>query len=578
MVKKEGLSFENKLFTILISVILSFVLFELFLQIISLVYYFYNIRKQSVVFNGFNSDKKDYYTILCIGSSNTAGEKFPDFKTLDYSYPTLLFRLLNKEGEKIKYRVINEGIPGATTFTLLVNLEKNIKKYKPDLIICMIGGNDTFFTGNYNFKFIEFFKVLKTFRLIFDGGYKLFEYFNNRINPFGTASFKNSEYYIDRIGHYPAIFEPWNFLKTFNLKFSKEIKTSIWHLKNGRIKDAIEWANRAVEKEKKIVCQLYLAEIYSQISEYEKAIEIYNEVVKRNSNSLIYLKLAKQYELLGKFNKAEEVYEMLLKEYKNDINVLFCVIPFYQELLSIAEENKENYKEEYLESLENSIISLCKEVIKREPNNLLGYLLLGKHYNHKGELSFAIEYLKKAYLLENKRSYKGYFIYTEQPARYLADSYVDIGQVDEAISLLKNLLKYKNPAIYRHLANIYKKMENHKEAEFLFKKANEIENNYMSDTFGKNYRKIVEIVLSKGIKIIAMENPNKSIDNLKRILSDINGVILVSNEHNFKEALKKEGYEKYFEDLSAGEYGHCTKEGNMLIATNLLPVILKELR
>lgn len=575
MDKKDTLSIKSKLLTIFFTSIITLIIFETILQFASFVF-----KLKSSVKIENRELKKGYYTILCIGSSNTAGVKIPDFKTDDYSYPTLLFRLLNKENQDIKYKIVNEGIPGATTFTLLVNLENNIKKYNPDLIICMIGGNDTFLTGNYkkSNKVIDVLKNLKIFRILFEGIYRLHIYFYKN-NPFEIRNLKDQQYYIDKIGHYLPVFDPWIFLKEFGIKYKKEIKESILHLKNGRIKDAIALAEKAIEKDKNSIANiLYLAEIYSQIENYDKAIEIYKMASKMNKEPLILLKLARQYELSGKYYEAEKLYKELLDNFNENNIILLTTIPFYQELLSIAEENRDKYSDEYRRTLDKIIIDYCYSAIKREPNNLLGYLLLGKHYNHKGELDKAIESLKIAFSFENKNAYYGYFTYQEQPARYLADSYSDIGNYQSAIETLKPLLKYQNPAIYRHLANIYKKSSNTKESDGLLRQAKAIEDKEENKSFKENYRKICEISLSNSIKIIAMENPNKSTEKLKKILEGINGVIVVSNEENFKKALKEDSYEKYFEDLSAGDYGHCTKEGNMLIAENLLPFILEELK
>ena len=54
------------------------------------------------------------------------------------------------------------------------------------------------------------------------------------------------------------------------------------------------------------------------------------------------------------------------------------------------------------------------------------------------------------------------------------------------------------------------------------------------------------------------------------------GVIFVDNERVFQEALKQGSYQEYFRDMFAGDFGHCTQKGNMLLAQNIADVILKE--
>jgi hypothetical protein len=69
----------------------------------------------------------------------------------------------------------------------------------------------------------------------------------------------------------------------------------------------------------------------------------------------------------------------------------------------------------------------------------------------------------------------------------------------------------------------------------------------------------------------------RSLDPLKRIFAgDASGIIFVDNEAGFKEAVRKEGYSVYFRDIFGGDFGHCTKKGNWLLAENIANAILKD--
>ena len=78
---------------------------------------------------------------------------------------------------------------------------------------------------------------------------------------------------------------------------------------------------------------------------------------------------------------------------------------------------------------------------------------------------------------------------------------------------------------------------------------------------------------TRGIKLIIMQYPTLDIDELKRMFKGDEGIIFVSNEENFKEALKSSPYEEYFVDRERGSFGHATKKGNQLIAENVAQVI-----
>jgi len=80
------------------------------------------------------------------------------------------------------------------------------------------------------------------------------------------------------------------------------------------------------------------------------------------------------------------------------------------------------------------------------------------------------------------------------------------------------------------------------------------------------------------ILFIAMQYPILSIEQLKNDLKNspyYNKLIFISNEENFKQALKTHKTEEIFTDRFAGDFGHCTELGNTLIAENVAETILK---
>ena len=74
-----------------------------------------------------------------------------------------------------------------------------------------------------------------------------------------------------------------------------------------------------------------------------------------------------------------------------------------------------------------------------------------------------------------------------------------------------------------------------------------------------------------------MQYPLRGVESLKNILTSIKKIIFVENKSNFQEALKQAEYSNYFSDTFGGDFGHCTRMGNRLIAENLSNVILKEI-
>jgi len=74
--------------------------------------------------------------ILCVGESITAfGGKT--------SYPRLLQRLLNEGAGTRRYAVVNAARAGANTSSILRRIPAQIDRYRPDIVVAMMGINDT---------------------------------------------------------------------------------------------------------------------------------------------------------------------------------------------------------------------------------------------------------------------------------------------------------------------------------------------------------------------------------------------------------------------------------------------------
>ena len=106
--------------------------------------------------------EKGEYRIMCLGESTTAdGGK--------YSYPSQLEDILNEQDLGVKFSVINNGVRGTVTGVILSQLEGNLDRYNPDMVITMMGENDDrdfVFYEDKNFSHAEkFFKTLKIYKL-----------------------------------------------------------------------------------------------------------------------------------------------------------------------------------------------------------------------------------------------------------------------------------------------------------------------------------------------------------------------------------------------------------------------------
>jgi tetratricopeptide (TPR) repeat protein len=125
MIKKAGIVFLGFI-TILIII-------EIILRIIGVSY-----ETKSTEESKSGYQKQSDYTILSIGDSFTRGMGAPMGK--DFS--SQLEILLNQNSQK-KYRVINGGLSGANSSQILKLLQSKIDAAKPDLMILLVGGANT---------------------------------------------------------------------------------------------------------------------------------------------------------------------------------------------------------------------------------------------------------------------------------------------------------------------------------------------------------------------------------------------------------------------------------------------------
>ncbi|TBR18665.1 hypothetical protein EPO66_01295, partial [bacterium] len=125
-------SFKQRIGLIILGIILFTVIVEVILRIAGFVYLFSQECRNQLSYNRFNPKQ---YRILCLGESTTACEG-------ETSYPRQLEAILNRKIAGLEFSVINKGAPGTDTSGILGELEDNLKKYKPHMVITMMGIND----------------------------------------------------------------------------------------------------------------------------------------------------------------------------------------------------------------------------------------------------------------------------------------------------------------------------------------------------------------------------------------------------------------------------------------------------
>jgi tetratricopeptide (TPR) repeat protein len=208
-----------------------------------------------------------------------------------------------------------------------------------------------------------------------------------------------------------------------------------------------------------------------------------------------------------------------------------------------------------------------KKALALNPRNKNLYFLLGQLYRDLGRYSQSEGCFKKVIMLDPRGSN--------------LDGYVELGQLyrqlkryQEAGACFKKAIELNpnNDRAYGGLAVLY---EETGRDEFKNVYYGRLDGLYDKPVTRQNYLGIKKALDKKGIKLVCVQYPMRSIQPLKEIFSGEENVIFADNEKIFKDAVRESGYDEYFKDMFGGDFGHCTRKGNRLLAENIANTILK---
>jgi len=470
----------------------------------------------------------DEYVILCLGESTTA-----ELHNNQSQWPSVLEMLLNNKSKNIKFKIVNEAIPGTTTANLYSLLNSNLEKYAPDMVITLMGIND--YTNmvkkdlSKDNRFESFIKGLRTYKLFNLVYLHLFEKIKE------TKTQKES-----------SLIEPDTDYAEIGRKLSVE----------GKSKEAEEMFMKALKTNPNDSgAYLWLGYVYQDEGDMEKAEEMFKKAIEVNPDSeLGYIGLGRFYMRFGRLEEAEKVLNEAIEVKSSNDNIYTPLALVYKELDEF--ENAEK---------------MFKKAIGLNPNNYEALFELGEFYWEKGNLKEAEEVFKKINITDNEGSYL-----------LLGGLYERLNEFENAEEILLKAIDInpENDRVYSVLGGVYKKKGNKEKAEEMFNISDKIRMNYQDLGLVANYQNFYEILNEQEIKFVVMQYPLREIREFKDFFDQEQqkDIIFIENKENFEKALEDANFKNYFIDRFAGDFGHCTIEGNRLIAKNVADVILKELK
>jgi lysophospholipase L1-like esterase len=105
---------------------------------------------------------------------------------------------------------------------------------------------------------------------------------------------------------------------------------------------------------------------------------------------------------------------------------------------------------------------------------------------------------------------------------------------------------------------------------------------YLDPQTISNLNRIHDSLTGRGIRLVVMQYPMRDLTPLRQVFAaeegtnDLNDLLFIDNQEIFINAVASEGYAAYFVDSFAGDFGHCTRKGNRLIASNIVNALKKE--
>ncbi len=459
---------------------------------------------------------RNEYRILCLGESTTAlgGED---------AYPSLLEAMLNAGGGKIKYTVINKGIISTTSNYILAHIDQNLEMYKPQAVVVMMGINDRAYLHDFN-------KILWR---------------------------ENIKSYLEDLRVYKLV----SLIREHITHRIKETKAPA----QGVDVTTYDGNNQYIEDFLKIVIAKTIEKNHYQAG-------------------LACVELAKRYRLRGSFQEAGNVLkealvlipdQALVFEELGELDLARNQGPqalkAFQASLALGPKNSDvllGLAHAYYLMHSDEAFIFYAGYLQSKPQDYWGYIELAQWLRENKHYEQAQEYLKLAIAL----------------TPYFEQAYVDLGQVmdgqgrfkEEEALYLKEISSYpRNLHVYQALGRFYQRQGKKGLAQRYFQIASGRQMPEYCPATLVNYSLLLDKILSRHIKVIVMQYPMRDIDPLKDYLGQRKGVIYVENKQNFRQAMHDGGYRHYFKDNFAYDFGHCTRAGNELIASNLKGVILE---
>lgn len=532
----------DKAALILFSVVLFFTALEISLWAFSAVSLIMRHNSMNIPARGDNGS----FRIMCIGESTTAMGG-------PYSYPAQLEQVLNASSTNMSFTVINNGLIASNSSNIAAKLENDIERYHPDMILAMIGINDLDPTSSFEAEHTTrpVWRRLKSFRLIS-------AVIQSLIDKIRNSSVLEQAYRAQPARH------------TANGTPADNIETSLtagWRARQDHqyTKAKKHFATAISLDPSDVRAYFALGWLLQDEGENIEAEKLFMEAIKRNPGQAgAYVGMGWFLQTPARAREAENAFKNIIAGNGN----------VYDACVGLGWLFKFQGRNADAEAAFNKALAI-------DPGNRRAYVGLAEIYRSQGKIIEAENLLKNTETLRIEKN-------SGQEPGYPTDTYLELGW------LYKNTGKrpQAREAFHRAIAASPPKGKVAEKAYgglFIMDIEDGINSGEASSSLSlqrsglnpvtrDNYREIKRIAEENGIKLVCMQYPLRSIITLEQGLGTEEGIIFVENVTNFVEIIHSNGYNSCFWDAFGGDFGHCTRLGNRLIAENAAKAILGSLK
>lgn len=502
------------------------------------------------------TEKGNKETVLVIGDSVSVGQN---------NWVDQLRQELNQ-----KYDVVNEAQCGKTSDMFAAEIGQLIQKYRPTIVVSMIGITDKPIKEKESFVLI---KKMKTYKLIvaaIDVAKKKLEQ--------QLPQKRQEQKLINQVQQDPT--NPDQNIKLINFY----IDTGQTQKTEASLTNLVK--NTKPSKE----AYLLLAYTQNQNLKHEEAAKTLITALKTfPGNTNLTLELGRTYNLLQKFWETEQLL--------SPMRTLSNESPYYDDKTILADAlvhlNKTDEAILIYEEVRNT--NLNKQILYLDIKEKLidlyvqkgrfgeAYALSKNLFLNHPELEAAARGVGATYIQTNmsKEAIPLFLVSinkTSNPASYTELLWYSIytNQTSTAQQLIREIANLNNSeAIYEEIGMRYLKMGDKEEAQNMFDLVEKNRIKRLSIGTSKYYNQIRDELKQEGIVLVAMQYPTLPLDILRNMFVDKEGIIFVGNEEDFKEAVEEQGYDALFVDHFHGQFGHCTDLCANMISQKVAQKILE---